>query len=156
MHTEYDPFQGMMACCSLQAEIAGLNVKVLEAHGRSGGKLQSISQDGLTWDEGAITMTASEEEVGFLPDNLALTKKQELVRMLFTFLMFYPFLCTIGWPYSTSCGVIQILLGNWSFVEVILERSKLHWIWSFVGKGLWISHKMVLGLLEMELGIPAA
>ncbi|CAA3005468.1 protoporphyrinogen oxidase, mitochondrial [Olea europaea subsp. europaea] len=79
MHTEYDPFQGMMACCSLQAEIAGLNVKVLEAHGRSGGKLQSISQDGLTWDEGAITMTASEEEVGFLPDNLALTKKQELL-----------------------------------------------------------------------------
>ncbi|KAK2660584.1 hypothetical protein Ddye_007117 [Dipteronia dyeriana] len=34
----------------------GLNVMVFEAEGRAGGKLSSISKDGLVWDEGANTM----------------------------------------------------------------------------------------------------
>lgn len=34
----------------------GLNVTVFEAEGRAGGKLRSVSHDGLIWDEGANTM----------------------------------------------------------------------------------------------------
>ena len=34
----------------------GLNVTVFEADGRVGGKLRSVSRDGLIWDEGANSM----------------------------------------------------------------------------------------------------
>lgn len=37
-------------------KVRGFNVTVYEADGRAGGKLQSISQGGLIWDEGANTM----------------------------------------------------------------------------------------------------
>ncbi|KAL0377313.1 UNVERIFIED_CONTAM: Protoporphyrinogen oxidase, mitochondrial [Sesamum radiatum] len=50
---------------------------VFEAEGRAGGKLRSISHDGLIWDEGANTMTESEAAVGFLLDNLGLRDKQQ-------------------------------------------------------------------------------
>jgi len=34
----------------------GLHVTVFESEGRAGGKLRSVSRDGLIWDEGANTM----------------------------------------------------------------------------------------------------
>lgn len=34
----------------------GFNVTVFEAEGRAGGKLRSVSREGLIWDEGANTM----------------------------------------------------------------------------------------------------
>ncbi|KAL7140620.1 hypothetical protein ABFS83_08G001000 [Erythranthe nasuta] len=66
---------GLSAAYKLK--LHGLNVTVFEADGRSGGKLRSISHDGLIWDEGANTMTESEAAVGFLLDNLGLRDKQQ-------------------------------------------------------------------------------
>ncbi|KAF7130205.1 hypothetical protein RHSIM_Rhsim10G0008600 [Rhododendron simsii] len=66
---------GLAAAYKLK--LHGLNVTVFEAEGRAGGKLRSISQDGLIWDEGANTMTESETEVRFLLDNLGLRDKQQ-------------------------------------------------------------------------------
>ncbi|KAL6960449.1 dihydroorotate oxidase (fumarate), partial [Sarracenia purpurea var. burkii] len=67
--------------CGLAAayklKLHGLNVTVFEADGRAGGKLRSISQDGLIWDVGANTMTESEMEVRYLLDNLGLRGKQQ-------------------------------------------------------------------------------
>lgn len=89
----------------------GLNVAVFEAEGRAGGKLRSVSHDGLIWDEGANTMvkfflfadwddneflletnsnggfvavqTESEPEVRSLLDDLGLREKQQFVRVFF-------------------------------------------------------------------------
>lgn len=47
-------FSGLAAAYKLK--VRGFNVTVYEADGRAGGKLQSISQGGLIWDEGANTM----------------------------------------------------------------------------------------------------
>lgn len=47
-------FSGLAAAYKLK--VHGMNVTVFEADGRAGGKLRSISQDGLIWDEGANTM----------------------------------------------------------------------------------------------------
>ncbi|KAI3472530.1 hypothetical protein Pfo_028024 [Paulownia fortunei] len=66
---------GLSAAYKLK--LHGLNVTVFEADGRAGGKLRSISHDGLIWDEGANTMTESEAAVGFLLDNLGLRDKQQ-------------------------------------------------------------------------------
>ncbi|KAF5961686.1 hypothetical protein HYC85_002895 [Camellia sinensis] len=66
---------GLAAAYKLK--LHGLNVTIFEAEGRAGGKLRSISQDGLIWDEGANTMTESEMEVGYLLDNLELCGKQQ-------------------------------------------------------------------------------
>ncbi|CAL5368499.1 unnamed protein product [Camellia sinensis] len=66
---------GLAAAYKLK--LHGLNVTIFEAEGRAGGKLRSISQDGLIWDEGANTMTESEMEVGYLLDNLELRGKQQ-------------------------------------------------------------------------------
>ncbi|XP_058187167.1 protoporphyrinogen oxidase, mitochondrial isoform X2 [Rhododendron vialii] len=66
---------GLAAAYKLK--LHGLNCTVFEAEGRAGGKLRSISQDGLIWDEGANTMTESETEVRFLLDNLGLRDKQQ-------------------------------------------------------------------------------
>lgn len=90
-------------------KLHGLNVTVFEADGRVGGKLRSISQDGLIWDEGANTMvyltilwlvrsnsaytlnlvskyvnaylvqTESEADVSGLLDDLGLRDKQQFV-----------------------------------------------------------------------------
>lgn len=48
---------GLAAAYKLKTH--GLDVTVFEAEGRVGGKLRSISQDGLIWDEGANTMVSS-------------------------------------------------------------------------------------------------
>ncbi|XP_049395270.1 protoporphyrinogen oxidase, mitochondrial [Solanum stenotomum] len=64
---------GLAAAYKLK--IHGLNVTVFEAEGRAGGKLRSLSQDGIIWDEGANTMTESEGDVTFLLDSLGLREK---------------------------------------------------------------------------------
>lgn len=48
---------GLAAAYKLKSH--GLKVTVFEADTRAGGKLKSISQDGLLWDEGANTMVSS-------------------------------------------------------------------------------------------------
>ncbi|XP_044504047.1 protoporphyrinogen oxidase, mitochondrial isoform X1 [Mangifera indica] len=67
---------GLAAAYKLKSH--GLNVMVFEAEGRAGGKLRSISQGGLIWDEGANTMTESEMEVRNLLDDLGIREKQQL------------------------------------------------------------------------------
>ncbi|XP_057491094.1 protoporphyrinogen oxidase, mitochondrial isoform X1 [Actinidia eriantha] len=66
---------GLAAAYKLK--LHGLNVTVFEAEVRAGGKLRSVSQGGLTWDEGANTMTESEMEVRYLLDNLGLHGRQQ-------------------------------------------------------------------------------
>ncbi|KAK9272025.1 hypothetical protein L1049_002394 [Liquidambar formosana] len=66
---------GLAAAYKLKSH--GLDVMVFEAEGRAGGKLRSVSNDGLIWDEGANTMTESEMEVRSLLDNLGLRKWQQ-------------------------------------------------------------------------------
>lgn len=66
---------GLAAAYKLK--LHGLNVTVFEAEGTAGGKLKSISKDGLIWDEGANTMTESEKEVTDMLDNLGLREKQQ-------------------------------------------------------------------------------
>ncbi|KAI3885310.1 hypothetical protein MKW98_002702 [Papaver atlanticum] len=50
----------------------GINVTVFEAEEKAGGKLRSVSRDGLIWDEGANTMTESSMEVKGLLDDFGL------------------------------------------------------------------------------------
>ncbi|PRQ54205.1 putative protoporphyrinogen oxidase [Rosa chinensis] len=66
---------GLAAAYKLKSH--GFDVTVLEAEGRAGGKLRSVSCNGLVWDEGANTMTESEAEVQTLLDNLGLREKQQ-------------------------------------------------------------------------------
>ncbi|KAH7518817.1 hypothetical protein FEM48_Zijuj09G0211200 [Ziziphus jujuba var. spinosa] len=68
---------GLAAAYKLKSH--GLNVTVFEAGGRTGGKLRSVSHDGLIWDEGANTMTQSEIEVQSLLDDLGLREKQQFI-----------------------------------------------------------------------------
>ncbi|PON95316.1 Protoporphyrinogen oxidase [Trema orientale] len=67
---------GLAAAYKLKSH--GLNVTVFEADGRAGGKLRSVSRDGLIWDEGANSMTESEVEVQDLLDNLGIREKQQV------------------------------------------------------------------------------
>ncbi|XP_027351822.1 protoporphyrinogen oxidase 2 isoform X2 [Abrus precatorius] len=66
---------GLAAAYKLKSH--GLDVTVFESEGRAGGRLRSVSQDGLVWDEGANTMTESEVEVKGLIDALGLQDKQQ-------------------------------------------------------------------------------
>ncbi|XP_028771420.1 protoporphyrinogen oxidase, mitochondrial-like isoform X1 [Neltuma alba] len=66
---------GLAAAYKLKSH--GLDVTVFEAQERAGGKLRSVSQDGLIWDEGANTMTESEMEAKALINDLALEEKQQ-------------------------------------------------------------------------------
>ncbi|KAK4272172.1 hypothetical protein QN277_020761 [Acacia crassicarpa] len=66
---------GLAAAYKLKSH--GLNVTVFEAQERAGGKLRSVSQDGLIWDEGANTMTESDMEALALIDDLGLEEKQQ-------------------------------------------------------------------------------
>ncbi|KAH9743606.1 protoporphyrinogen oxidase 2 [Citrus sinensis] len=66
---------GLAAAYKLKSN--GVNVMVFEADERAGGKLRSISKDGLIWDEGANTMTESEMEVKGLLDDLGIREKQQ-------------------------------------------------------------------------------
>nr|QCQ84271.1 putative mitochondrial protoporphyrinogen oxidase 2 [Ambrosia artemisiifolia] len=69
---------GVSGCAAAyKLKLHGLNVTVFEADGRVGGKLRSVSQDGLIWDEGANTMTESEADVSSLIDDLGLRDKQQ-------------------------------------------------------------------------------
>ncbi|XP_017975823.1 PREDICTED: protoporphyrinogen oxidase, chloroplastic/mitochondrial isoform X2 [Theobroma cacao] len=67
---------GLAAAYKLKSH--GLNVTMFEAEGRAGGKLRSVSQEGLIWDEGANTMTESEIEVRSLFDDLGIRDKQQV------------------------------------------------------------------------------
>lgn len=66
---------GLSAAYKLKS--SGLRVTLFEAEERAGGRIRSNSQDGLIWDEGANTMTASESDVGKLIDDLGLQGKQQ-------------------------------------------------------------------------------
>ncbi|XP_016649535.1 PREDICTED: protoporphyrinogen oxidase, mitochondrial isoform X1 [Prunus mume] len=66
---------GLAAAYKLKSH--GFDVTVFEAEGRAGGKLRSVSHDGLIWDEGANTMTQSEKEVQTLLDCLGIREKQQ-------------------------------------------------------------------------------
>ncbi|CAL1391490.1 unnamed protein product [Linum trigynum] len=66
---------GLAAAYKLRSR--GYDVTVFEAEGSAGGKLRSVSRDGLVWDEGANTMTESEVEVTALLDELGLRGKQQ-------------------------------------------------------------------------------
>ncbi|XP_039159704.1 protoporphyrinogen oxidase, mitochondrial isoform X2 [Eucalyptus grandis] len=66
---------GLAAAHKLKSN--GVDVTVYEAEGRIGGKLRSVSQGGLIWDEGANTMTESEEEVRNLLNELGIQEKQQ-------------------------------------------------------------------------------
>ncbi|CAM8942069.1 unnamed protein product [Rhodiola kirilowii] len=66
---------GLAAAYKLKSR--GLNVTVFEADAKAGGKLRSVSQDGLIWDEGANTMTESDMDVSNLLDNLGLREVQQ-------------------------------------------------------------------------------
>lgn len=66
---------GLAAAYKLK--LHGLKVTVFEADERAGGKLRTVSRDGLIWDEGANTMTEGEAEVGFLLDKLGLRENQQ-------------------------------------------------------------------------------
>ncbi|CAI0457541.1 unnamed protein product [Linum tenue] len=66
---------GLAAAYKLRSR--GYNVTVFEAECSAGGKLRSVSRDGLIWDEGANTMTESEVEVTALLDELGLREKQQ-------------------------------------------------------------------------------
>uniref|UniRef100_A0A803MZB1 Protoporphyrinogen oxidase n=1 Tax=Chenopodium quinoa TaxID=63459 RepID=A0A803MZB1_CHEQI len=67
---------GLAAAYKLKSN--GLNVTLYEADSRAGGKLKTVVKDGLIWDEGANTMTESEEEVTSLFDDLKLREKLQL------------------------------------------------------------------------------
>ncbi|OAY29614.1 protoporphyrinogen oxidase 2 [Manihot esculenta] len=66
---------GLAAAYKLKSH--GLKVTVFEAEGRAGGRLRSISHDGLIWEEGANTMTEGEHEVENLIDDLGIRDKQQ-------------------------------------------------------------------------------
>ncbi|XP_078432929.1 flavin containing amine oxidoreductase family [Wolffia australiana] len=66
---------GLAAAYRLKSN--GVQVVVFEADSRAGGKLRSGCQEGFIWDEGANTMTESEEEVGILFDDVGLRGKQQ-------------------------------------------------------------------------------
>ncbi|KAI3896954.1 hypothetical protein MKX03_026713 [Papaver bracteatum] len=61
---------GLAAAYKLKSQ--GINVTVFEAEEKAGRKLRSVSRGGLTWDEGANTMTESSMEVKGLLDNFGL------------------------------------------------------------------------------------
>ncbi|KAK5835720.1 protoporphyrinogen oxidase, mitochondrial [Gossypium arboreum] len=67
---------GLAAAYKLKSQ--GLHVTVFESEGRAGGKLRSVSRDGLIWDEGANTMTETEIEVRSLFDDLGIQDKQQV------------------------------------------------------------------------------
>ncbi|KAK9698265.1 hypothetical protein RND81_08G092400 [Saponaria officinalis] len=66
---------GLAAAYKLKSN--GLNVTLLEADGKAGGKIRTVAKDGMIWDEGANTMTESESEVSYLIDDLGLRDKQQ-------------------------------------------------------------------------------
>lgn len=66
---------GLAAAYRLKSN--GVNVTLFEADKKAGGKIRTVAQDGLIWDEGANTMTETEMEVTELIDDLGLRDKQQ-------------------------------------------------------------------------------
>ncbi|GAB2257842.1 hypothetical protein Droror1_Dr00014002 [Drosera rotundifolia] len=67
---------GLAAAYKLKSK--GVNVTLLEADKRAGGKIQTVRRDGFIWDEGANTMTESEDAVTDLLNDLKLRKKLQV------------------------------------------------------------------------------
>ncbi|XP_059669999.1 protoporphyrinogen oxidase, mitochondrial [Cornus florida] len=101
---------GLAAAYKLK--LHGLNVTIFEAEGRAGGKLQSISHDGLIWDEGANTMTESETEVRCLLDNLGLREKQQ-----FPILQNKRYIVRNGTPVLLPSNPIALITSNFLSVQ---------------------------------------
>ncbi|KAI5651115.1 hypothetical protein M9H77_37120 [Catharanthus roseus] len=109
---------GLAAAYKLK--LHGLKVTVFEADERAGGKLKTVSRDGLIWDEGANTMTESEPEVSFLLDNLGLREKQQ-----------YPlsqkkqYIARNGMPVQIPSNPIALIKSNFlstqSKLQILLE-----------------------------------
>ncbi|KAK9117506.1 hypothetical protein Sjap_016453 [Stephania japonica] len=71
---------GLAAAYKLKSQ--GVSVTLFEADERAGGKLKSVSRDGLIWDEGANTMTEREAEVTNLLDILGIREKRQFLQIL--------------------------------------------------------------------------
>lgn len=139
---------GLAAAYKLKSH--GLNVTVFEADGRAGGKLRSVSHNGLIWDEGANTMTESEMEVRNLLDDLGLREKQQ-----------YPI--AQNKRYVVRSGVPVLLPSNpIAFIQssILSSRSKLQiilepFLWK-KGNSSKVSdscaHESVGGFFERHFG----
>ncbi|KAL9254764.1 Protoporphyrinogen oxidase 2-like protein [Drosera capensis] len=67
---------GLAAAYNLKSK--GVNVTLLEADKRAGGKIRTVRQNGFIWEEGANTMTESEDAVTDLLNDLKLRKKLQV------------------------------------------------------------------------------
>ncbi|KAI4389697.1 hypothetical protein MLD38_001896 [Melastoma candidum] len=109
---------GLAAAYRLKS--SGVDVTVFEADARVGGKLRSVSHDGLIWDEGANTMTESEPEVRSLLDELGLREKQQ-----FPISQFKRYVVRNGMPVLLPSNPIVLLTGSFlssrSKFKIILE-----------------------------------
>ncbi|KAH9792050.1 protoporphyrinogen oxidase 2 [Citrus sinensis] len=109
---------GLAAAYKLKSN--GVNVMVFEADERAGGKLRSISKDGLIWDEGANTMTESEMEVKGLLDDLGIREKQQ-----FPISQYKRYVVRNGVPFLIPTNPIALLTSNFlsaqSKFQIILE-----------------------------------
>ncbi|KAH9743608.1 protoporphyrinogen oxidase 2 [Citrus sinensis] len=109
---------GLAAAYKLKSN--GVNVMVFEADERAGGKLRSISKDGLIWDEGANTMTESEMEVKGLLDDLGIREKQQ-----FPISQYKRYVVRNGVPFLIPTNPIALITSNFlsaqSKFQIILE-----------------------------------
>ncbi|XP_049932910.1 protoporphyrinogen oxidase, mitochondrial [Nymphaea colorata] len=60
-----------------QLKLHGLRVTLFESNQHPGGKIRTNSENGIVWEEGANTMTESDDAVGRLLDGLCLREKQQ-------------------------------------------------------------------------------
>ncbi|GAY65556.1 hypothetical protein CUMW_242070 [Citrus unshiu] len=107
---------GLAAAYKLKSN--GVNVMVFEADERAGGKLMSISKDGLIWDEGANTMTESEMEVKGLLDDLGIREKQQ-----FPISQYKRYVVRNGVPFLIPTNPIALITSNFLSAQskIILE-----------------------------------
>ncbi|KAH9743599.1 protoporphyrinogen oxidase 2 [Citrus sinensis] len=107
---------GLAAAYKLKSN--GVNVMVFEADERAGGKLRSISKDGLIWDEGANTMTESEMEVKGLLDDLGIREKQQ-----FPISQYKRYVVRNGVPFLIPTNPIALITSNFLSAQskIILE-----------------------------------
>lgn len=113
---------GLAAAFKLKC--SGLNVTVFETDGRAGGKLRSVCQDGLIWDEGANTMTESEPEVQSLLDALGLREKQQ-----FPISQNKRYIVRNGTPVLLPLNPIQIISSNFLSVGSKLQILMEPFLW---------------------------
>ncbi|VFQ80035.1 unnamed protein product [Cuscuta campestris] len=103
---------------------SGLNVTVFETDGRAGGKLRSVCQDGLIWDEGANTMTESEPDVQSLLDALGLREKQQ-----FPISQNKRYIVRNGTPALLPLNPIQMISSNFLSVGSKLQILMEPFLW---------------------------